>query len=387
MVTNRDRRGLTSRRDFLRGAAGGALLAAAGACAPSATDGPAYEPWHVPKLGEAPSLALVHAALLAANPHDTQPWRFRVGPGSIRVYVDGDRTLGAMDPLGRERHVGLGCALENLTVAAPSEGLAASVRYAVDEEPGLVAEIGLTAAPLRAHPLYGAIPLRHTNRGPYGDQRLEGAFVRALAALVDEPLVALHVFEDGAAVDAFADGTRRATRLIVDDDEMLSASDAWFRYGEDEIERLRDGVTLRAQGLGALERALGGAMGRLDPKTSGEYWIQRTDGVHTAACAAYAALSTPALRSAEQALRVGRVFQRIHLFCAREGVALQPLNQMAERRDRERARGLPGELSAALDALVPNGRQAQMLFRMGFAWDDAPPSPRRPVEWVAEVTT
>jgi hypothetical protein len=376
-----------TRRGLLRGATASLLGVALGACSSSEGASAAYEPWLFPKEGEGPELSLVHAALLAANPHDTQPWRFRVESGAVRVYVDDARSLGAMDPIARERHVGLGCALENMAVAAPGLGLAVDVRIALDEEPGLVAVVGVTGAPRRSSALGRAIARRHTNRGPYGDQRLDPAFARALPALGDDPLVALHLFDAPASMVAFADGTRRATRLIVDDDEMLRASDAWFRYGDEEIERLRDGVTLRAQGLGALERALGGAMGRLDPKTSGDYWIARTEGVHTAAVGAYAALSTPALESREQAVRVGRLFQRVHLFCASEGVALQPLNQMAERRDREHAAGAPGPMSAALAALVPSGRHAQMLFRLGYAWDDAPPSPRRPVDWVVEVAS
>ena len=60
-------------------------------------------------------LALVAAAILAANPHDTQPWLFRIADETIEVLADASRHLGAMDPYLREMHIGLGAAIENLT--------------------------------------------------------------------------------------------------------------------------------------------------------------------------------------------------------------------------------------------------------------------------------
>ena len=58
---------------------------------------------------------LVRAGILAASPHNTQPWRFRVSPTRVELYADPARSLGAFDPYLREMHIGLGCAVENMT--------------------------------------------------------------------------------------------------------------------------------------------------------------------------------------------------------------------------------------------------------------------------------
>ena len=53
-------------------------------------EGDAYAPWGLwndPSLRGAP-LALVAAAVLAANPHDTQPWLFRISDDAIEVLAD-----------------------------------------------------------------------------------------------------------------------------------------------------------------------------------------------------------------------------------------------------------------------------------------------------------
>ena len=61
--------------------------------------------------------------MLAASPHNTQPWIFEVGDDTIDVFLDDSRTTGAVDPLGREQHIGLGCALENLVLGCLARGL------------------------------------------------------------------------------------------------------------------------------------------------------------------------------------------------------------------------------------------------------------------------
>lgn len=73
----------------------------------------AYSLWHLwnaPQLRGHP-VALVAAAVLAANPHDTQPWLFQVGEDSIGICADLSRNLGTMDCRLREMHLGLGCAI------------------------------------------------------------------------------------------------------------------------------------------------------------------------------------------------------------------------------------------------------------------------------------
>ena len=92
-------------------------------------EGDAYAPWGLwndPSLRGAP-LALVAAAVLAANPHDTQPWLFRISDDAIEVLADLSRNLGAMDAFVREMHLGLGCAIENMLVAAGPNGYDAEV--------------------------------------------------------------------------------------------------------------------------------------------------------------------------------------------------------------------------------------------------------------------
>src|ERR1700719_806406 len=87
--------------------------------------GAAYDPWS--KWQGSPADGLLRplrAAILAANPHDTQPWLFRARASHIDVFADRRRNLGTFDPFRREMHLGIGAAIENLTLAARAQGFA-----------------------------------------------------------------------------------------------------------------------------------------------------------------------------------------------------------------------------------------------------------------------
>ena len=72
---------------------------------------------------------LVRYATLAANGHNTQPWKFAIRENAIEIHPDYTRRLPAVDPHDRELWISLGCALENLLQASRAIGYAPEVTY------------------------------------------------------------------------------------------------------------------------------------------------------------------------------------------------------------------------------------------------------------------
>jgi hypothetical protein len=72
---------------------------------------------------------LVRYASLAASGHNTQPWKFALTENAIDIHPDYARRLPAVDPHDRELWISLGCALENLLVAARAAGYMPEVTY------------------------------------------------------------------------------------------------------------------------------------------------------------------------------------------------------------------------------------------------------------------
>lgn len=375
-----------SRRQFvLRSGQGLVAIQLLPGCSPyyRPERGEAFAPWDYPDDDMSMPLRLVHAGILASNPHNTQPWLFEVSASHIDLRADLSRTLGTVDPYLRELHLGLGAAIENIMLAAEAEPVNAELTWTPDEEEGLVARIELEAGgPSRASELYEAIPNRHTNRGPYGDFDLDPGIESALNDLLEPDTTHLVRLTD-AAYSQWRDQTVQATKDFVDS-ELNVDSHKWFRHSLDDITENRDGITTDAAGLGAGIRFFGKISRPFDAERSGKYWIRSTEETHVVSGSGFFALCCTNRHDQLQQLEAGRSWQRLHLWCAANGIDVHPINQLIEMADNEITHGLEPRYQSVIENIVPEGSDPQMFFRVGYGWNDAFASPRRPVEWVVE---
>jgi nitroreductase len=366
---------------------GGALRAldAAGR-PPPAYD--AYAPWRLwddPAIAGTP-LALVAAGVLAANPHDTQPWLFAVSADAIEIFADRTRGLGAMDAYVREMHLGLGCAIENMAVAAGPNGYAAEATAtpgslsALDEldTPVHAATLSLTRRERTApDALYRVIPFRHTNRYAYDRGRAPPQGWRDFPARADfGDDVRVFLIDDGEPRRLFDAAVVEATQAIVADRIMIADSDRWFRASSAEIDAHRDGPTLEAAGLSFLTLTFA----RLFPvsaETSHKAWLDQTRDVQLASAPLVGLIAVRDRYDRLSAIAAGRAWQRLHLSATAQGLAMQPLNQPIEMIDRERRAGRDANWAARMARLTGEDWQATFSFRAGFASQAAPASPRR----------
>ncbi|MGV9672302.1 hypothetical protein ACWDPV_17180 [Gordonia sp. NPDC003504] len=128
---------------------------------------------------------IVAAGVLAANPHNIQPWTFVVGTDSIDLYADPTRAMPIMDSDGRERMVGFGCAIENMAIAARARGLVAEVTPLPDANAGHIAHLALQPGVVPStqdRALAEAIGLRHSNRGPYASRSVSETALSTLTS-------------------------------------------------------------------------------------------------------------------------------------------------------------------------------------------------------------
>ena len=355
--------------------------------------GAAYEPWTGWQSDPAPGpLALVRAGILAANPHNTQPWHFQVGASRIELFADTRRNLGAFDPYLREMHIGLGCALENMRRTARVQGYEVTVTLhpgalvaAASPRPQPVATLELSPARTRPDQLVDAIPRRHTDRGAYAAGRpVPGEMLEAMwAAFQDDTDVRLFLFSAPGERKQFGELVLASTETIIADPEMVAASDRWFRHRWMDVQRRRDGITLDAAGLGPFVTTMAKLLPAASGETSHRYWRDATRDVQIPTTAVFGLIAVRDLYDRPQALRAGQRWQRLHLMATVGGVAMQPINQPVEMVDREREQGKPPRAAAALAALTGEaGWKPTFAFRAGLPTRPPAPSPRRPVEAV-----
>jgi nitroreductase len=387
------------RRSFLKGAstvtivmAGGGVWHAYNQGVFSVGQGPAYQPWKDwREQSSNGTMALVRAAILAASPHNTQPWLFKVTSTSIELYIDSNRNVGALDPYLREEHIGMGCALENLTLAAAAHGYQAAVTLSpgklgpisTEAAPKLLARIDLVPGPREKSELYDAIPHRHTNRGPYIPEKpLPPEFVAILSRLTgDDPDVKLFLFTAEADRKKLVEIISASNDVIYSDPEVDRGSGRWIRTGWSDIQKFRDGLTVDAFGQPPIATAFLKTM---------PLWMLRwiasrepRDGYsHLILRAPLIGIITVRDRyDQENCLRAGRVWQRAHLLATARGIAGRPCNEAVEMIDYEKAHEKPALRLAQLGELLGDPAwQPTFVFYMGYPTLTARASPRRPVE-------
>lgn len=382
----------STRRTMLKIGAGG-LLAGTAAFTWRAWDqgvfstgrGPAFEAWNTWNDATPGSERhLVHAAILAASPHNTQPWRFRIRSGAIDLFADPARNLGTIDPFRREKMMGLGCALENLLQAAAATGLPARLAlFPAPADPDHIATVTLERGTPVASPLYAAIARRHTNRGAFDTQRpVPASALAALEALgTDLPQIAVRWITGAPARAELAAQIVKATEAIVGDADQSRDSGGWFRTSWGEVQEKRDGLTIDAQAFPVWLRVAAKVLPPVSTEQADRLWLANTRDIHVATAPAFGVLLARDAGDNLQRVQGGRLWQRMHLWAQAEGIAMHPLNQLPERIDRDRSQGRALQFGGVVQELAGNpSLQVLMPFRLGYPTVTPLASPRRTVE-------
>ncbi len=298
---------------------------------------------------------LLSYAILAPSSHNSQPWKFNVSEDEIRLYADKTRWLRVADADQRELYISLGCALENLLVAAEHFGYGYNVTYFPGEE-DLVAVVKLAPAPnikLSRDPrLFDAILTRHTNRKPYEDKAVLESSLKMLQNLSDDEDIQIYLISDSKTINEFGDLVVRADKIQYGDPNYRSELGYWLGQG-----------VLGPTGIQA--------------KVAQLYVVLLDAGMDQTKKDAQLVNSTPVLgfiSSKENdrisQVRVGQLFERVWLAAEAEGLRLHPMSQALE---------VP-ETKSELAELVPeNGLYPQQTFRLGYAEAEDGHTPRRPV--------
>ena len=373
---------MLTRRALLGAGAGTLAAAAAGAAARAAQTGllpPLDEPqalWRHWRTLPGPS-AVVAAGVLAANPHNSQPWRFRLDGSAIELALDERRALGPVDPFLRQMWLGTGCALENMVVGAA--GLGRPVEVVTVARGALAARLVPGSATGGRPELLDRISRRHTNRGPYlRDVPVPRPLLDQLTALTSHAATRVELFgSDEPRGRDFAASIVDATRALIADTTFMRASDAWFRQTPSEEAQHSDGTSLRCAGLPAWKRTLATLGPRTGERASHEAWLDLTRRQHLGTAANLGVISARDAGDRAQLLEAGRLWQRLQLAATSHGLGFQPLDQLLELADRERQLGVAPTAELRLARLTEPGWLPVMTFRLGWPARAAPASARR----------
>lgn len=321
-------------------------------------------PFDQSTTGAAQSRELVRYATLAASGHNAQPWKFAIQNQAIEIYPDYTRRLPVADAHDRELWISLGCALENLLVAAGALGYATEVSYPAATD---VIRVRLAKGTARGSRLFDAIPLRQNTRSEYDRQPIKRAELDQLQAVPLEPGVALQIVTNPRDLDAIVEYLNHGDLSQYADPAFVDELTTWLRFNKKEAMATRDGLYTLCSGNPEVPRWLGQLfVAGTKPQQQADADAQKLRSSPAAIVVAAAADDKTAW------VRTGQVYERLALTMTtlniKSAFLNQPIEVAALRSQFQRTLGLG-------DALP------QLLVRIGYA-NALPHSPRRPLEQV-----
>ena len=371
---------MLSRRDFLKLVAAGGVAVAGGYVLSE------YSPWlNYDQLSNqtwrpvekdltmsAQMKEMVRYATLAANGHNTQPWKFAIKESAIEIHPDYARRLPVVDPGDRELWISLGCALENLLIAARAGGFATQVTYpdaAQDAAPEAAdfIHVRLTTDTRQSSPLFDAIPLRQNTRSEYDGQFPKSTDLEQVQALPLEPGVALRFATTKPDLETMLEYVNQGNLSQYADKAFIEELIYWLRFNKKEALTSLDGLYSRCSGNPEVPRWLGQIF------VAGTKPQQQADADAKKLRSSPAAVVIASESDTKSAwVRAGQVYERLALKMTSLNIKSAFLNQPIE---------IATIRSQFQSALGLGANLPQLLMRFGYA-DAMPRSLRRPVEAV-----
>lgn len=303
---------------------------------------------------------LIEFARLAPSAQNTQPWRFRTGPGRIDVFAEPARRLAMADGDGREHLVSVGCALELLLIAAERRGLACMID--MFPRPGredLVATVRFRRRrpedPFRDPALFDAIDRRQTHHGVFAGGSIPAESVERLRAATIHGEIGVFLTSDEATRDKVTRLVAEATRIEHADADVRRERAGWIATGA-----LGTPNPLRAllrRGLSRME--------------SGDRLAERE--ARRMESASGVAVIVSLTDDARSRVEAGQAALRFWLLATHLGLAVQPMTAPLRVPKLRRA---VGRSIGALHACP------QVMFRVGYAAREARATPRLPLDSV-----
>jgi hypothetical protein len=352
------------RRSFTLGAIAGAGVAtsACGGGADTVARAAAAQRRPLDLSAADPLPELVRFATLAANGHNTQPWEFKRSGKGVVISGDASRRTPVVDPDDHHLYASLGCAAENLMLAAGAYGLGAAYKFDVRSKS---IGIDLTPTGARADSLVAAIPRRQCTRSVYDGRAVPAAERAMLQEAAKLPGVDVAVISERPAIDAIRDAVIANNRLQMEDEKFVAELMAWIRFDGASALAASDGLYGAASGNPVIPAWVGRIVFPWVFTVEGESKKYREQMDSSAGVAVFAGAADD---PAHWAL-AGRAYQRFALRASALGIKHAFINQPIE---------VASARAAFADAVGFAGRRVDLVVRFGYA-QDFPFSLRREV--------
>lgn len=356
---------MLNRRAFLSASAASAgALALAGCSETSHGYRTAIAEMTAPLPSDPQFADLVRYATLAANGHNTQPWKVASREGAAEILPDFSRRTLAVDPDDHHLFASLGCAAENLSIAARARALSGAVTFDPADE-GRV-RVDLSAGPREETELLAAIPERQCSRVAYDGRKPPDDVLARLRAAIELHGVDALFISDKSGMEDILSLVVAGNSAQMDDPAFVTELKDWLRFNPDAATASRDGLYSASSGNPTLPSWIGSIMFDI------AFTKQSENDKYAEHIRSSAGIVVLVARSndPEGWVQAGRAYQRFALQATADGLKNAFVNQAVEVPDMRKK--LQGHLGLG-------DRRPNLVVRFGYG-PAMPRSLRRPAK-------
>lgn len=312
---------------------------------------------------------LIHYATLAPSGHNTQPWLFSLRDDTIEIKPDYKRRLPVVDPDDHALFISLGCALENLIIAANHFGFSCDIKYNLSQEKSEVIKVKIIKSnESKDDSLFDEISKRQSTRNKYNRIPLPDSDLLSLNEAAKQEGIIVKIFTQEKDIEPLIEFVKQGNISQFSNKKFVTELVSWIRFSKSYAERTRDGIRSAVIGAPSIPQWFGKLIMKFNTAEKEakkcENAIRNSSGL---------ALFISKDNSKQNWINVGRSFEHFALKATQLGLKHAHLNMPCEEIEVRK------KLQKYLD--LPKEQQPLLLLRIGYS-DPLPKSFRRNVEEV-----
>jgi len=312
---------------------------------------------------------LIEYAIKAPSGHNTQPWHFTIGEGEIHIHPDFNRALPVVDSDNHALYISLGCAVENIVLAASHYKMRADVSISQkDNEPHFITISVESGSTIEKDELFDYISERQSTRNEYTSQKVPEADLNELSNSFELEGIELIILTEESEIDELEPLIIEGSNKQFRNKEFVEELVDWFRFSKAEAEKKGDGLWIKSMGLPNMPRFIGNIVMKhfVTAKSEAKRWKKLID-----ATSGFALFVTDK-NDVHHWVRLGRAFQRFGLTATKLDISHAHVNMPCEELEVRK------ELAAKFNL---GSKHPLLLIRFGYS-EPMPYSSRRDLEEV-----
>ena len=328
---------------------------------------------------------IFYLASLAPSSHNTQPWTVKVvEPKHWIIGLDKKRWLPAIDPENRELFLSIGAFIENLVIAAGTQGYKTDIQIvAKDKTDTEIVEVRLQKDKKVDFPLE-KIKRRRTVRDNYLDQEIKSDDIKFItkhdspSCLIPTMFPHSFFFSNNSPQGKYLqEGTIEANRTQAFRDTAQEELANWIRWSSKEAKQYRNGLTPESMEIKGIAGLFVRNFYNRESVLKKSFREQTVDIVakQVKTCGGWLVITSQD-SNIPTLIEYGRVWENMLLKIREKMIGIHPMTQMLEEEPWKK------QVSKELDL----SGEVQWVLRIGYlkSYPD-PVSLRMPISWFVKT--